>query len=1228
MKKIITLLCVISMLVGLITMPVSACDACKVLCDENYETVSSPGYTPNQPDFVDDSVISTVDSSDYVYYGLGNKVAELRSDTTRYHGINTQFEKSENIQSGSYNGAGYTVDLSFDIQLSEFGNKMRVLADGTSGFDVANNVMGIEINADKEIIYYGRNTTSVLEKKSLDTEKLDENHFYRVRFVFYINNDEGTPVNYCDVYIDGYKVFENKEYAQNKKQRFICALSVAPSVDADGVVTIGMVDNLNVMSYGADKKSDIDAKTQKDSLLANIRTAGKVLKNEELSETAKTVLTAAIQTAIDKYVSDDSTAFYEATTALKAAVIEAEKSTETPEGPSEPDIPDVPDVPEEPDDEFSYIVRNNFETESKNPFTSADMTIVEDNTAFINKAWKITGKINLLSDVFKETNILNSSEDPDGSDCVVEFDIKFDNLCELSSNFAITQLYDQTPDGTQIACLTFQKGDVNKMDGGGKTETTIGTNIFEDDIWYRVRIVQHMVNKDGTFPQDMSLYIDSEPVMEHFARRSRTSTKAKLFNQLKLTGLGDGVVAYMDNLAIYKTTYSKTGEPLDLGKNMKIVRKMQTFLDNAVVGDEFGEYDSEDYNTVKTAYETAISEIPQFANQADADNKAEELNALFNSVKPNQGKIWVESVKYSADNLKDTNSINADIAVSTSRLAEETNNVLALSVLYKNSEAYPGGEMLSVSCDTAILTKKDSKTLKTTLDLSAQPERDALFVKTYVLTGENRAAELNVDNSFVGNINNNTSQADKLYDKNADVFKKLLSDDTIYFSFSAKTEAKDRILIFVTKEENNTGADLTEIDKNNASDKLVYFNIADVNESGEVNLAFNPKSEGKYRVVAYSAKKGQIYDSLCTYLNSASTTQILTDLKNGTVKIAEINDKLDINDSLFKNCADKGISLNDITREIFENNGNANVYDFKTEYVKYMNLLYNIKTAVNLDTVEKTLNDFDLKNTNDAYTWNSICEYVFNNKNSVNSPDSLSLLLNYKPIINLPVVMPNYGQSTGSGGGGGGGYATTATVENPLTESQTPYEKNSSIFSDISSVPWAEEAIIFLAKNNIVNGKAEGIFAPDDKITREEFAKIVVNTFRTAADSVVPPFADADQNSWYYPYVSKIYSAGIAKGISDNIFGIGMNISREDAIVILYRAGNLSGASYSAKAEYIPFEDSCSDYAQEAVEAFAKSGIITGTGNNMLNAGRTLTRAEAAKMVYGLYKFINQSTAN
>ena len=89
-----------------------------------------------------------------------------------------------------------------------------------------------------------------------------------------------------------------------------------------------------------------------------------------------------------------------------------------------------------------------------------------------------------------------------------------------------------------------------------------------------------------------------------------------------------------------------------------------------------------------------------------------------------------------------------------------------------------------------------------------------------------------------------------------------------------------------------------------------------------------------------------------------------------------------------------------------------------------------------------------------------------------------------------------------------------------------------------------------------------------------------------------------------------------------------MNISREDAIVILYRAGNLSGASYSAKAEYIPFEDSCSDYAQEAVEAFAKSGIITGTGNNMLNAGRTLTRAEAAKMVYGLYKFINQSTAN
>ena len=390
--------------------------------------------------------------------------------------------------------------------------------------------------------------------------------------------------------------------------------------------------------------------------------------------------------------------------------------------------------------------------------------------------------------------------------------------------------------------------------------------------------------------------------------------------------------------------------------------------------------------------------------------------------------------------------------------------------------------------------------------------------------------------------------------------------------------------------------------------------------------------EGTYRVVSYSHKNGKIYDDTCTYLNSTSLAQKISDLKSGSTTISNLKQEMDLDIPLFDNCVSAGIEMNAVTSEVFADGKGDTIYEFKTRYLKYMDLLYNVKTAQNLDSVVKTLEEHGYGDTNNAYVWNQVCEHVYQNRNTATTPAKLKQLLQtnlYAGNI-VPGVIPGMpsGSTGNGGGGGGGGFATTAKVDQTIAEAQTPYEKNGSVFSDISQVSWAEEAIIFLAKNNIINGKADGIFAPNDNITREEFAKIVANTFGTGKDSEIPYFTDVDTQSWYYPYIKMVYADGIAKGIADGTFGIGMHISREDAIVMLYRAGNLKGASYSDKAEFIPFEDGCSSYAEEAVAAFAKSGIVSGTGNNMLNAGRTLTRAEAAQMVYGLYTFINYNNAD
>ena len=47
-------------------------------------------------------------------------------------------------------------------------------------------------------------------------------------------------------------------------------------------------------------------------------------------------------------------------------------------------------------------------------------------------------------------------------------------------------------------------------------------------------------------------------------------------------------------------------------------------------------------------------------------------------------------------------------------------------------------------------------------------------------------------------------------------------------------------------------------------------------------------------------------------------------------------------------------------------------------------------------------------------------------------------------------------------------------------------------FVDLNTVEWAYEAIMALADNGIVNGKTDNEFYPNDKVTREEFAKLLV----------------------------------------------------------------------------------------------------------------------------------------
>ena len=213
------------------------------------------------------------------------------------------------------------------------------------------------------------------------------------------------------------------------------------------------------------------------------------------------------------------------------------------------------------------------------------------------------------------------------------------------------------------------------------------------------------------------------------------------------------------------------------------------------------------------------------------------------------------------------------------------------------------------------------------------------------------------------------------------------------------------------------------------------------------------------------------------------------------------------------------------------------------------------------------------------------------------------------------------GSTTSGGGGGhsvsgGGGNIIVANEDTKPTATPTPVKA----FTDTDGVPWAEEAIGELYKAGIVNGKTEYRFCPDDDITREEFLKLLIEGLKLTDDNAKCDFEDVPEYQWYYKYAASGVRKGIVNGISETRFGTGSSISRQDMAVMTVRALDYLGIDLAASVEPIEFTDGISEYAAQAVRTLQTAGIINGVAEKSFAPQASATRAQAAKIIYGVLK--------
>lgn len=223
----------------------------------------------------------------------------------------------------------------------------------------------------------------------------------------------------------------------------------------------------------------------------------------------------------------------------------------------------------------------------------------------------------------------------------------------------------------------------------------------------------------------------------------------------------------------------------------------------------------------------------------------------------------------------------------------------------------------------------------------------------------------------------------------------------------------------------------------------------------------------------------------------------------------------------------------------------------------------------------------------------------------------------------------NSGSPSSSGGnrGGGSGGSIGGTKTYPTVVPDTDnkdIELNYYVFDDLDSVEWAREPICKLAEMGVLRGKEYRLFYPNDNIMREEFVKMLTVAYKLNIENKTDKFTDVNADDWFMPYVAAALENGIVNGVSDDMFGTGQNITRQDLAVMAYNAALKNGVEFNTEGvQKFSDDDKISDYAKTAVYALKSQDIVNGIDGKNFAPQDTATRAEAAKILYALISLSN-----
>ena len=175
-------------------------------------------------------------------------------------------------------------------------------------------------------------------------------------------------------------------------------------------------------------------------------------------------------------------------------------------------------------------------------------------------------------------------------------------------------------------------------------------------------------------------------------------------------------------------------------------------------------------------------------------------------------------------------------------------------------------------------------------------------------------------------------------------------------------------------------------------------------------------------------------------------------------------------------------------------------------------------------------------------------------------------------------------------------------------------------FKDVSEKDWYYEAVRYASLNNLFKGITEDTFEPHTQMSR---AMIVSVLHRVTEPTVVPDdnqFVDVKPDAWYAPAIVWAAHEEILSGYGNGLFGPNDPLTREQLVTLLWRYDGRKPQTSNTLVEQFSDAHAVSGYATEAMQWAITEGIINGKTPTMLAPKDLVSRAETATLLMRFFE--------